>query len=134
MNIKRILVVDDDPKNLKLVKAMLDPKHYDCLCTKNGPEALEILKEHLPDLMLIDVMMPLMDGFELTRKIKNNLLTKDIPIILITALSDRDSRLQGLEAGAEEFINKPFVKEELMIRIRNLLRLKEYSDLLASQK
>lgn len=134
MSIKNILVVDDDAKNLKLIKSMLSPQEYKCLCKKNAQEALAAIDIFLPDIMLIDVMMPVMDGFELTKIIKTNNATKNIPIILVTALSDRDSRLQGLEAGAEEFINKPFVREELMIRIRNLLRLKEYNDLLANQK
>lgn len=133
MTMKRILVVDDDATNLKLIKAMLVGKGFDCLCKKNGQEALLAVEKYSPDLMLVDVMMPLMDGFELTRKIKANEITKNIPVILVTALSDRDARLQGLEAGAEEFVNKPFVQEELMLRVRNLLRLKEYNDLLASQ-
>ena len=84
-----------------------------------------------PDLMLVDVMMPGMDGFELTRRLKANEKSVNIPIILVTALTDRDSRLKGLEAGAEEFINKPVERMELLIRVRNLLRLKEYHDFLA---
>lgn len=130
---KKILVVDDETKNLKLVKSMLDPNSYECLLKKDGREAMKSVESFKPDLMLIDVMMPFMDGFELTQRLKSNVNTKNIPIILITALSDRDARLQGLEAGAEEFVNKPFLKEELLIRVRNLLRLKEYNDLLLSK-
>jgi putative two-component system response regulator len=133
MTKKRILVVDDEPKNLKLIKSMLGPQEYDCLCEKNGEAALAAVEKFAPDIMLVDVMMPIMDGFELTQRMKANKATKDIPIILVTALSDRDSRLQGLEAGAEEFVSKPFVSGELKIRIRNLLRLKEYNDLLESK-
>lgn len=133
-NIKKILIVDDEPRNIKLLKAVLDPKEYECVSVKNGQEALEKLKSYTPDVMMVDVMMPVMDGFELTRKIKSNSATKNIPVILVTALSDRDTRLQGMEAGAEEFINKPFVKEELMMRLRNLFRLKHYSDLVEQKQ
>lgn len=134
MTIKRILVVDDDSTNLKLIKALLTKEGYDCLCKKNGQDALLVLKQYRPDLMLIDVMMPVMDGFELTRQIKANESTKNIPVILVTALSDRNSRIEGLETGAEEFINKPIDQMELKIRVRNLLRLKECIDQLANHK
>lgn len=134
MDKKRILVVDDDPTNLKLIKLLLNKEGYDCLCKKNGQDALLVVKHYNPDLMLIDVMMPIIDGFELTRQFKANESTKNIPIILVTALSDRNSRIEGLETGAEEFVNKPIDQMELKIRVRNLLKLKEYSDLLANQK
>lgn len=134
MSTQRILIVDDDAANLKLIKSMLNEQGYDCLCKKNGEEAILSLNKFSPDLMLIDVMMPVIDGFELTRKIKSNEATKNVPVILVTALSDRESRLQGLESGAEEFISKPIDKMELQIRVRNLLRLKEYSDLLSNHK
>ena len=131
---RNILVVDDEAKNHKLYKAILRSQEYNCAFAKNAEEAFDALKSFRPDVMIVDVMMPIMDGFEFTRKLKSDEATRQIPIILATALSDRDTRLQGIEAGAEEFINKPFVKEELMMRLRNLFRLKEYSDLLENQK
>jgi putative two-component system response regulator len=134
MTEERILIIDDDSTNLKLIKALLIKQGYDCLCKKNGQDALMIINKYKPDLMLVDVMMPLINGFELTRQVKANELTKHIPIILITALSDRNSRIEGLEAGAEEFVNKPIDQMELSIRVKNLLRLKEYSDLLSEHK
>lgn len=134
MSKKRILAVDDDPTNLKLISSMLTKRDYDCLCEKSGQDALEAIQLFRPDLMLVDVMMPEMDGFQLTRHIKANNFTKHIPIILITSLSDRESRFQGLEAGAEEFVSKPIDQMELLMRIRNLLRLKEISDELAKHK
>ncbi len=127
---QRILAVDDDERNLKLMHAMVTREGYDCKCVEDGAAALVAAQEYNPDLMLVDVMMPQMDGFELTRRIKSNDKTRNIPIILVTALADRDSRLKGLEAGAEEFVNKPVDAMELSIRLRNLLRLKEYSDFL----
>lgn len=134
MENKRILVVDDDPSNLKLTNVLLVQSGYDCLCETNGNDALEAVQLFGPDLMLVDVMMPGMDGFELTRRIKSNDFTKHIPVILVTSLSDKESRLAGLEAGAEEFVNKPIDKMELIVRIRNLLRLKDISDQLAKHK
>lgn len=134
MAMKRILAVDDDATNLKLVSAVLTQHGYDCRCEKSGQDALEAVQVFRPDLMLVDVMMPDMDGFELTSQIKSNNFTKHIPVILLTSLSDRESRLQGLDSGAEEFVSKPIDKKELMIRVRNLLRLQDVSDQLAKHK
>ncbi|OOZ43266.1 response regulator [Solemya velum gill symbiont] len=131
---QRILAVDDDARNLKLISTMIRQQGYDCLCVEDGHSALAAVEQYRPDLMLVDVMMPGMDGFELTQQLKANEQTRNIPIILVTALTDRDSRLQGLEAGAEEFVSKPIDRVELSIRLRNLLRLKEYSDFLSEHK
>jgi len=127
---QRILVVDDEVSNRKLMHAMVSREACDCMCVEDGVAALEAAEQYKPDLILVDVMMPGMDGFELTRRLKAAATTRHIPIILVTALSDRESRLKGLEAGAEEFLNKPVDSMELSIRLRNLLRLKEYSDFL----
>ncbi|OOZ71465.1 two-component system response regulator [Solemya velum gill symbiont] len=134
MPTQRILAVDDDARNLKLISTMIRQQGYDCLCVEDGHSALAAVEQYRPDLMLVDVMMPGMDGFELTQQLKANEQTRNIPIILVTALTDRDSRLQGLEAGAEEFVSKPIDRVELSIRLRNLLRLKEYSDFLSEHK
>lgn len=128
MKKSRILIVDDEASSLKLMDSMLTKHGYECLCKKNGEEALLAVKRFKPDLMLIDVMMPVLDGFKLTELFKANEVTQNIPIILITSLSDRNSRLEGLEIGAEEIITKPIDQMELIVRIRNLIKLKEYSD------
>ncbi len=131
MKDKKILVVDDEDTCRSLLDAMVKHEGYSCLVVEDGASALKVVEEYAPDLMLVDVMMPGMDGFELTRLMKAANATRNIPVILVTALLDRDSRIKGLEAGAEEFVNKPVDKLELSIRMRNLLRLKEYHDLLA---
>ncbi len=131
MKHKRILVVDDQAANRKLLETIIRQEGLDCLCAEDGNAALTSVEQYQPDLMLVDIMMPGMDGYELTRRLKANKRTHNIPIILVTALDDRESRLKGLEAGAEEFVNKPLDRTELTIRMRNLLRLKEYSDFLA---
>lgn len=131
---QRILAVDDDGRNRKLIHALITRDGYDCLCVEDGEAALAAVADYAPDLMLVDVMMPGMDGFELTRRLKADSTTSNIPVILVTALNDRDSRLKGLEAGAEEFLSKPLDGMELSIRMRNMLRLKEYSDFLLYHK
>jgi putative two-component system response regulator len=127
---KRVMVVDDDPRNLKLMYAIVTREGYDCQTVQDSLLALDAMAQFDPALMLVDVMMPGMDGFELTRRIKADEKGRNIPIILVTALSDRDSRIKGLEAGAEEFVSKPIDRLELSIRLRNLLRLKEFNDFL----
>ncbi len=127
----RILIVDDEPRNLRLIEAMLGPDGHITLTAANAAEALALVARQAPDLILLDIMLPDRSGFEVASQLKSNAATKGIPIIMVTALDDRESRLAGLNAGAEEFITKPVDRPELLIRVRNLLRLKEYSDFLA---
>ena len=134
MNSQKILVVDDDEHNRELLRAMVTHSGYQCRSVEDGASALAIVEEYAPDLMLVDVMMPGMDGFELTRLLKASDATRTIPVILVTALTDRESRIKGLEAGAEDFVNKPVDQVEMLMRLRNLLRLKEYSDFLSYHK
>ena len=94
----------------------------------SGEEALAMVAQQPPDLILLDVMMPGMDGYEVAGQIKGNLATKNIPIIMVTALDDREGRMRGLDAGAEDFLTKPVDRAELCVRVRNLLRLKAYGD------
>jgi putative two-component system response regulator len=124
-------IVDDDMRNTRLLEAQLKSEGYEVMCALSGEECLEQLKTKLPDLILLDVMMPGLSGFEVAGRLKADARTKAIPIIMVTALDDRDSRLHALQAGAEEFLNKPVDRSELWIRVRNMLRLKEYQNFLA---
>ncbi len=118
-----ILVVDDEAMNVELLQAILSPEHYKVLTAANGAEALETLAKEGVDLVLLDVMMPRLDGFEVTRRIRANPETQNLPVILITALRETSERITGIEAGCDEFITKPFDKAEVLARIKTLLRL-----------
>lgn len=124
----RILIVDDQRRNAELLKVMLAPEGYLLLTAASGEEALCLLAEQQPDLILLDVMMPGMDGYQVAGKIKGNPATNNIPVIMLTALDDRNARMLGLNAGAEDFLTKPVDRAELCVRVRNLLRLKAYGD------
>lgn len=124
----RILVVDDNPMNLKLLVARLTHEYYIVSTAANGVEALEKLGHEKPDLVLLDVMMPQMDGFETCKRIKGNPETEHIPVVMETALSDVNDRVRGLKAGADDFLTKPINEVALMARVRSLLRLKMLMD------
>lgn len=124
-NKSKILVIDDDARNVRLLEAMLLAEGYETWMAPSGEDALTLVKEKLPDLILLDVMMPGMNGFEVTEKLKSSASTRMIPIIMITALQDRESRLYALQAGADEFLSKPVDRAELSLRVRNLLLLQE---------
>jgi PAS domain S-box-containing protein len=123
-----ILVVDDDPNQRKLLARLLLAKGYLSTCVASGEEALASITQQAPDLILLDVMMPGLDGYQVAGLIKSNAATANIPIIMLTALFDRSARVAGFEAGVEEFLTKPIDTTELWLRVRNLLRLKELSD------
>ena len=125
-----ILIVDDEIQNRRLLEALLQPEGYLTVCAASGEEALALIANHPPDLILLDVMMPGMDGYQVAIALKANPATSAIPIIMVTAQIDRSARLAGLEAGAEEFLTKPVDRAELWVRVRNLLRLKAFSDFL----
>lgn len=122
----RILVVDDDARNVRVLEAMLHAQGHDTHTASSGKEALQLASEKLPDLILLDVMMPDMNGFEVVEKLKASPLTQDIPVIMLSALDDRESRLFGLQAGADEFLTKPVDRSELSVRVKNILTLKQY--------
>ncbi len=127
-----ILVVDDEESNRRLFDAQLKAEGYRVALASSAGQALDMVAVEPPDLMLLDVMMPEMDGFELVARFKSDERARQVPVILVTALDDRDSRLRGLQAGAEDFLTKPVDRAELAARVRNLLKLKEYADFLAN--
>ncbi len=120
----RILVVDDILPNVKLLEAKLSSEYYDVLTATSGEEALEKVASEQPDMVLLDVMMPGMDGFEVCEKIKGNPECAHIPVVMVTALTDPHDRVRGLEAGADDFLSKPVNDTALMARVRSLVRLK----------
>jgi signal transduction histidine kinase len=125
--IDHILAVDDTPDNLILVKAILEDEGYEISLASDGLTALKQVQQSPPDLILLDVMMPEMDGYEVARRIRNNPDLPYIPILLITA-HERSSVVEGLDAGADDFVRKPFDPNELLARLRSLLRLKHSID------
>jgi two-component system cell cycle response regulator len=123
-----ILVVDDIPANVKLLEAKLAAEYYDVVTARDGLEALQQVKKHMPDLVLLDVMMPGMDGFQVCRTLKADKEVAHIPVVMVTALSDPSDRVQGLEAGADDFITKPINDTALFARVRSLVRMKVLMD------
>ena len=124
----RILIVDDERHNRDLLEVMLAPEGYLLQTAAGGEEAFAIVAQEPPDLILLDIMMPGMDGFQVAADLKAKLATRNIPVIMVTALADRGARMRGLSAGAEEFLTKPVDRVELCVRVKNLLRLKGYGD------
>jgi two-component system cell cycle response regulator len=124
----RVLIVDDIAANVRLLQAKLEAEYYDVLTAPNGRIAIAKAIEEQPDIILLDVMMPEIDGYEVCRQLKEHAETRHIPIILITALDGRDDRLSGLEAGADDFLTKPVDDVVLMARLQALVRLKQMVD------
>src|SRR5450631_4920249 len=129
-----ILIVDDERANRRLLQVLLRPKGYVTRTATDGKEALASLADDPPDLILLDVMMPGLDGRAVARAVKANPATSKVPIIMVTAQTDREARLAALDAGAEDFLSKPVDRAELWLRVRNLLRLKRLSDLLETHQ
>lgn len=125
----KILVVDDEEKNVKLMEAMLLPRGYEIVKAYNGEEALEKVEAEAPDLILLDVMMPVMNGFDVCRRLKDHSETQLIPVVIMTALGEVSDRIKGIEAGADDFLTKPINRDELLARIQTSLRLKRTIDL-----
>lgn len=123
-----ILVVDDSRDNALLMKELLESHGYDVEVAFSAAEAERQIATQPPDLILLDVIMPGKSGYELCRELKENRETRLIPVVMITGLTDRENKIRGIEAGADEFLNKPIFPEELFARVRSLLRLKEFTD------
>jgi DNA-binding response OmpR family regulator/signal transduction histidine kinase len=121
-----ILIVDDEPTSRQALESLLMNQGYRLVFAGTGKDALEQASQHTPDLILLDVMMPGMDGFEVCRKLRATPSLREVPIVLVTSLDDRDARLEGIEAGADEFISKPFDRVELRTRVRTITRLNRY--------
>ena len=127
-----ILVVDDDEKNVKLLQSQLESMSYTVLPAYNGDDAMEVIRTSLVDLVLLDVLMPGKNGFDVCRQIKSNKQTRVIPVVLVTALEDSASKIQGIEAGADDFLSKPVNMEELLARSKSLISLKRTNNSLIS--
>lgn len=123
-----ILVVDDLEPNVKLLEAKLAAEYYDIISASDGYKAIEMAKQHSPDLILLDVMMPGMDGFTACRQLKSMPETAHIPVVMVTALSEPSDRVQGLQSGADDFLTKPINDVQLLARVRSLLRMKQLID------
>src|SRR6202158_4788389 len=124
----RVLVVDDILSNVKLLEAKLSAEYFEVVSAFNGLECLAKMDEALPDIVLLDVMMPGMDGFEVCRRIKSNPKTAHIPVVMVTALDQSSDRVAGLDAGADDFLTKPVDDEALLARVRSPVRLKMWPD------
>jgi len=123
-----VLVVDDNQQNLELLQAYLEDMDCRTIPAHDGPQALAIIALEPPDLILLDVMMPRMSGFEVCKKIKNDPKTSDIPVIMVTALNEFGDIERGIDSGTDDFISKPVNKLELLTRVRTMLKLKHLTD------
>lgn len=124
----KILIVDDEPFNVNYLEQILEELGYETVSARNGQEALEKVVTETPDLILLDVMMPIMDGFTVCRLLKEHDATRLIPIVIMTALDARQDRIQGIKAGADDFLTKPVHEEELLARMETALKLKRTVD------
>jgi two-component system, cell cycle response regulator len=130
----KILIVDDMPENVELIEAYLSLEPYDVITANSGKEALQKLKEEKLDMILLDVMMPEITGYDVCKIVKNDPETQFIPVLMLTALSDIEYRIEGIEAGADDFLTKPINRLELKTRVKSLLRVKRMNDRLVAER
>src|SRR5262249_6104499 len=124
----RVLVVDDIQGNIQMLKDLLEPEGYDVVSAPDGVAAMDVVASHRPDVVLCDIRMPERNGFDVCRALKADPATRLIPVVLMTGLSGLDDRVRALDAGAEDFLAKPFDRTELTARVRSLMRLKRFTD------
>ena len=129
----KILAVDDTPENLRLLDALLTPRGYELVTASSGAEALGLMATEKPDLLLVDIVMPDMNGYEVTKRVRADAASRHLPIIMITAPGGADL-VRSLEAGADDFVSKPFDQYELLARVKSLLRVKSYYDTVQRQR
>jgi class 3 adenylate cyclase len=129
----KVLVVDDAPRNVRLLEAVLGSNGYSVVSAPSGSQALECVSDDPPDLILLDVQMPEMDGFEVCRRLRSDESTQFLPVVMVTS-SDNEVRVDAINAGADDFIAKPFNQQELLARVRSLVRLKRYHDTIETQR
>jgi DNA-binding response OmpR family regulator len=125
-NTYTLLIIEDDYYQQELLKIWLEEEAYEVMCAANGEQALEIIAEHKPDLILLDLLMPKVDGFQVARQLKQNPETRQIPVIVVTAVDDQNKRVEVLEIGVDDFLNKPVDRIELLVRVKNLLQSRAY--------
>ena len=129
----KVLVVDDTPKNVKLLADILTARGYNVVTAASGAEALSQVEAERPDLVLLDVVMPEMSGYEVCRKLRTNPATQLLPVVMVTALDPGEERVKGIEAGADDFLTKPINQAELLARVKSLIRIKELYDIVQNQ-
>lgn len=133
-NTARILIVDDQPLTREVMTLVVQAQGYRTLVATNGPEALAIAAKRALDLVILDVVMPGMDGYEVLRRLRAEERTRALPVVIVSGLEDKESRIKGLAAGADDFLTRPVDRLELKVRLQNLLRMKRFQDELAGQK
>jgi adenylate cyclase len=128
-----ILVVDDTPQNIKVLDAILSPRGYTVVSAASGAEALQKVQTDAPDLILLDILMPGMSGYEVVQRLRGDPATRFLPIVMVTALGAQEEKVKAIESGADDFLTKPVNQLELLARVRSLLRIKDYHDTIQAQ-